>query len=71
MSVWWPDRLGLARTADGGVDDDGFWNAATFAGRRLALADVPAGSDPTEAARRFFLETRARLDALPVVSPRS
>lgn len=63
VSVWWPDRLGLAHGADAPTDP--FWDAATFAGRRLALADFPPGADPVEVAAAFFGHTRARLDALP------
>lgn len=66
VSVWWPDRLGLKRPTS--PLDGSFWNAVTFTGRQLALADFPAGADPTEVATRFFADARAALDALPATS---
>jgi len=58
--VWWADRLGL--------DDDRNpveWNAPTFVGRILKLADFPDGVDPVDTALDFFTSARNAIAAQP------
>ncbi len=53
VSVWWPDRVGLA--------DDPRWSAPSFTGRVLRLSDFAPG-DPAEVAAAFWTETRDLLE---------
>ena len=53
VSVWWPDRVGL----DGEIDR-GIWNAPSFTGAVLELADFPADEDPVAVTARFWREHR-------------
>lgn len=64
MSVWYPDRLALDRSAPAG---GGPWNATSFTGRILPLDRFPSDTDPVAAAVDFFTATRDRLDATPLV----
>lgn len=58
VSVWWPDRVGLAD-----LDGDPFWNATGFTGRVLPLSAFPVDDDPVIVASRFWAETRDTLAA--------
>jgi hypothetical protein len=61
VSVWYPDRAGVTSAANGG---DPFWNAPSFTGAVLTVADLvgsdPEG-DPVTALGQFWLEARDRL----------
>ncbi len=46
VSVWWPDRIDIDKT-------DPTWNAPSFTGAVLKLADFPPG-DPADIAASFF-----------------
>ena len=53
LSVWWPDRLGIA--------DDPMWQTGTFVGRTMAVSAFPIGADPVAVAADFW---RSGRDAL-------
>jgi hypothetical protein len=53
VSVWWPDRVGIA--------GDAAWQTGTFVGRTLAVSAFPAGADPVGVATDFWRTTRDRL----------
>ncbi|MEM9566183.1 MAG: hypothetical protein AAGA93_26420 [Actinomycetota bacterium] len=57
LSVWWPDRVGLA----GDDLDRDLWNAPSFTGAVLRLSDFPADEDPVDVATRFWFEHRDAL----------
>lgn len=68
VSVWYPDRLALDRSASpAGERGDGPWDATAFTGRILPLDRFPTGIDPVAAAVDFFTATRDLLDATPLV----
>ncbi len=60
LSVWWPDKVGLADGADHPIDRE-VWNAPSFTGAILRLSDFPADEDPVEVAAGFWLDRRNRL----------
>jgi len=60
--VWWADRLGL----DGDDRDPVEWNAPTFVGRILKLADFPSDADPVDVAVDFFTSARDAIASQPV-----
>lgn len=55
VSVWWPDRLGIA--------DDPTWQTGTFVGRTLAVSAFPTGGDPVAVAADFWRSGRDALAA--------
>ncbi len=64
VSVWYPDRLALDRSAP--ADGSGQWNAPSFTGRILPLDRFPPDADPVGVAVAFFTATRDLLDATPL-----
>jgi len=55
VSVWWPDRLGLA--------DDAAWQTGAFVGRTLAVSAFPSAADPVGLAADFWRSGRDDLAA--------
>ena len=55
VSIWWPDRIGIDTS-------DPAWNAPSFTGAILKLADFPSG-DPAHHAANFFSTTRDRISS--------
>jgi hypothetical protein len=55
VSVWWPDRLGIA--------EDPTWQTGTFVGRVMAVSAFPDGADPVAVAADFWRTTRDLLAA--------
>ncbi len=64
VSVWYPDRLALDRSAPAG--GSGPWDAPSFTGRILPLDRFPPDADPVAVAVEFFTATRDLLDATPL-----
>ena len=54
VSVWYPDRIGIDAA-------DPAWNAPSFTGAILKLADFPADKDPVTVAAEFWKSTRDRI----------
>ncbi len=68
VSIWYPDRLALHRSAPASSssgDGGGPWNATSFTGRILPLSQFPPEADPVAVAVGFYTKARDLLDATP------